>query len=115
MKTATTWIRTEKGWEGLYGPDVPANKQRDEANRIGHNWPAGVLEIFFQMDGGKPRRWSRQKAEAVAKRTTLAHKFAEEHANKAQEQEAQRQHGQESKSEEPKPDDKKSKKDKKPE
>jgi len=113
MKTATTWIRTEKGWEGLYGPDVPANKQRHEVNRIGHNWPTGVLEIYFQMEGGKPRRWSQQKAESVATRTAIANKLAEEQAKKAQEQQEARSHGHHAQPEEAKADDgKKPKKDK---
>lgn len=84
MKTATTCVRTDKGWELLHGPDVNADKQRKDFHRIGHKWPEGVLAVRFHMDGLKARTWDRSKAETVATRFKIANQMADEQAKKAE-------------------------------
>jgi len=68
MRTAYTIIRTEAGWHLRFGPDVPADKQREAINEAVETRPIEVLETRFQFGDRNAKTRSKEKAAVILRR-----------------------------------------------
>jgi hypothetical protein len=80
MRTAITLARLAESWVLVFGPDVPAERQRVHFRQVAQSWPDGIVEIWFQTSDGVASVQSLDKQRTLANQTRDAAQRADQKA-----------------------------------